>query len=174
MQVVERDGTQRPLSDLWRDGPVVLVYLRHFACIACTEHVAELAPHLSDLDAMGINVVFVGNGAPNFIEGFVERNGLSPAVEVVTDPSLEVFRIAGMERSRRSTYGPRAVVNAGRAVLRGFRQTAIEGDALQQGGVIVIAKGGEVAYVHRDRALGDHAPTDEVVAAARALVGGGR
>lgn len=144
----------------------MLVFLRHFACIACTEHVAALSPRLQELDRMGVRVVFVGNGAPNFIEGFIERNGLDPAFEVVTDPSLAVFRLADMERSRQSTYGPRAIFNAGRAMLRGFRQTAIEGDVLQQGGVIVVGRGGKVAYVHRDRTLGDHAPTADIIDAA--------
>jgi peroxiredoxin len=169
VEVLGRDGAKRSLGELWREGPVVLVYLRHFACIACTEHVAELAPHVPALEALGVKVVLIGNGAPHFIDGFIARNGIGPQVEVVTDPSLEVFRLAGMERSRASTYGPRAAYNAGRAMLRGCRQTAIEGDVLQQGGVVVIDPSGEVAYVHRDRALGDHPPTAEILEAARAV-----
>jgi peroxiredoxin len=168
-EIVARDGTKCRLGSLWQDGPVVLVFLRHFACIACTEHVAVLSPRLSELEDAGVKVVFIGNGAPNFIEGFIERNGLDRGTVVLTDPSLSVFRAVGLERSRLSTYGPRAAVNAGRAMLRGLRQKSIEGDVLQQGGVLVVGRGGRVEYVHRDRVLGDHAPLPEIMAAAQAV-----
>jgi peroxiredoxin len=168
-EVIDRDGKTRRLGTLWEDGPAVLVFLRHFACIACTEHVAVLMPQLSTLEEGGVSVVFIGNGAPNFIEGFLERNDLDRGTEVLTDPSLSVFEMLGLERSRLSTYGPRAAVNAGRAMMRGFRQRSIEGDVLQQGGVLVVGRGGRVEYVHRDRVLGDHAPLAEVMAAAHAV-----
>jgi peroxiredoxin len=171
-EVLDRQGAPLRLGTLWEGAPALLVFLRHFACIACTEHVAALTPHLPELEQMGIDVVFIGNGAPNFIDGFVERNGLKQDSTVYTDPSLGVFRMVGLEHSRRSTFGPRALYNAGRAALRGFRQSAIEGDPLQQGGVVVVARGGRVAYVHRDRTLGDHAPMPEVMNAARSVVDG--
>jgi peroxiredoxin len=169
-EVLDVAGESSPLGERWRERPALVVFLRHFACMACTEHIALLSPRLPEIAALGISIVFVGNGAPNFIEGFVERNRLGDKpVEIVTDPSLRVFDAAHLERSYWSNLAPAALRNFARALLHGFRQTHVEGNAQQQGGVMLVEPGGRLAYFHRDRVAGDHAPTAEVVAAARAL-----
>jgi peroxiredoxin len=168
--VLDAHGRRSRLGERWRERPALLVFLRHFACIACTEHVAMLSPRLEEIARLGIDVVFVGNGAPNFIEGFVQRNALTGLpFEVVTDPSLAAFDAAGLERSRWSNMAPAAVRNLARAFLWGYRQRRIEGNYQQQGGVMLVEPGGRIAYVHRDRVAGDHAATADVVDAALAL-----
>jgi peroxiredoxin len=173
-EVLDAHGRRSRLGERWRERPALVVFLRHFACIACTEHVAMLSPRLTEIARLGIAVVFVGNGAPNFIEGFVERNALAGMpCEIVTDPSLRAFDAAGLERSRWSSIGPQALRNLARALLSGYRQTRIEGAGQQQGGVMLVEPGGGLAYVHRDRVTGDHAPTADVVDAALALAARG-
>ena len=115
----------------------------------------------------------VGNGAPTFIEGFVEREKLAgEPVTIVTDPSLKAFKAADLERSILSTIGPSAIKDALRARKQGYRQVAIEGDKFQQGGVLLIDAGGRAAFYHRNDNVGDHADPGEMVAAARALSAG--
>jgi peroxiredoxin len=175
VEVLDARGEVTRLGDRWADGPAALVFLRHFACLACTEHVTMLAPRLHELTRLGLRVVYVGNGAPNFIEGFVERNAVDvETVEVVTDPSLAAHQALDLPRSWWSTYGPQALAGLLRALLYGFRQGSIEGDNYQQGGVVVIDRQGRVAYLHRDRATGDHAPTGDVVQAAMRVAATGQ
>jgi hypothetical protein len=165
--VIDRGGNESPLGDRWARRPVVVVILRHFGCVACAEHVALLAPRLHELARLGFGVVYVGNGAEHFMSGFVERNQIDETVvELVTDPTLGVHGALGLARSRTSAYGPGALVGLARGLLRGFRQGRIEGDGRQQGGVLVIDAAGRVAYLHRDRHTGDHAPTHDVIDAA--------
>jgi hypothetical protein len=52
-----------------------------------------------------------------------------------------------------------------RAWKAGHKQTGTRGDALQNGGVVVVRKGGDVVYRHVERAAGDLASIDEVLAA---------
>lgn len=166
-EVLDAQGESSALGERWREGPVVLVFLRHFACLACTEHVTLLAPRLHELTRLGLRVIYIGNGAPHFIDAFVERTAIDlEAVELVTDPSLKVHESLELVHSAGSTYGPRALWGIARAFAGGFRQTRIEGENLQQGGVVVIDGQGRIAYLHRDRATGDHAPTNDVVDAA--------
>lgn len=172
--VLDAGGGVSRLCEHWAGGPAALVFLRHFACIACTEHVTVLAPRLHELTRLGLRVVYVGNGEPRYIEAFVERNGIDPeVVEVITDPTLAAHRALELRRSLGSTLGPRALWNVGRALMSGFRPSTIEGDAQQQGGVLVIDRDGRVAFVHRDRATGDHANTTEVIAAAMRVAAAG-
>lgn len=114
-------------------------------------------------------MVFVGNGAPMFIEGFVEREKLADQpITIVTDPSLKVFEAAELERSVLATVGPSAIKAAWRARKAGYRQPGIEGDKTQQGGMLLLDKGGAPLFYHRNEHLGDHADPQAVVAAARA------
>lgn len=114
-------------------------------------------------------MLFVGNGAPMFIEGFVEREKLADQpITIVTDPSLAVFEAADLERSVLATVGPAAIKAAWRARKAGYRQPGIEGDKLQQGGMLLLDGSGAAAFYHRNEHLGDHADPKAVVAAARA------
>jgi peroxiredoxin len=173
--VLDAKGEASRLGDCWAAGPAALVFLRHFACLACTEHVTVLAPRLHELTRLGLRVVYVGNGEPRYIEAFVERNAIDPeVVEVITDPSLAAHRALELRRSFGTTYGLHALWNVGRALVSGFRPSTIEGDAYQQGGVLVVDRDGRVAYLHRDQATGDHASTTDVIAAAMRVAAAGR
>lgn len=175
VEVLDATGQTARLGDRLTDGPAALVFLRHFACLACTEHVTMLAPRLHELTRLGLHVIYVGNGASHYIEGFIERNAIDlDIVEVVTDPSLAAHRALELPRSFASTYGPRALWGLGRALVHGFRQRSIEGDVYQQGGVLVIDREQRVAYLHRDQALGDHAPTSDVIEATMRVAAAGR
>lgn len=103
-----------------------------------------------------------------FIEGFIEREKLAgEPVTIVTDPSLAVFDAANLERSVLATVGPSALRAAFRARKAGYRQVSIEGDKLQQGGILLLDRSGAPAFYHRNDNLGDHAAPDEIVKAAR-------
>lgn len=173
--VLDASGETSRLGDAWAQGPAVLIFLRHFACIACTEHVTILAPRLHELTRLGLHVVYVGNGEPRYIEAFVERNGIDPeVVSVITDPSLAAHRVLELPRSFGTTFGPRGLWNIGRELMSGFWSRELEGDEYQQGGVLVVDRDGRVAYLHRDRATGDHASTSDVIAAAMRVAAAGQ
>jgi len=168
--VLDRAGRASPLGERWREGPALLVFLRHFGCIGCAEQVGVIAPRVPELVRLGIAVVFVGNGAAQFIDSFALRNALAgQPIEIVTDPSCRTFDALELENGKRAMLSPRAVANAVRARLAGYRQTGIEGAGFQQGGIALVDRDGTLRYLHRDRTLGDHAPTADVVDAALAL-----
>ena len=168
--VLDRAGRAQRLGASWETGPSVVVMLRHFGCIGCDVTVTELAPRLTELRAAGAKTVLVGNGPPEVIAGFVERHGLGDKpVEVVTDPTLATFRAAGLARSAWATFGPRAIADYVRARGGGHVPGKTAGDALQQGGALVVDAGGEVAFHHVARSLGDHADVSDLVDAVLGL-----
>jgi AhpC/TSA antioxidant enzyme len=163
-RVMDRAGKERPLGESWANGPCLAVFLRHFGCIGCSEHVTALAPRLLEIAELGVGTVMVGSGAPDFIDGFVERQALGDKkVTILTDPSLIAFRAAGLERSRWGTFGPHALVDFGRALLDGHRHAGLLGDATQQGGTMLVDRGGVVRFLHRAAHLGDHPDPADVV-----------
>jgi hypothetical protein len=119
------------------------------------------------IHGVGAELVVVGNGTPEMAHAFAEDIGLT--TPLYTDPSRRSYGLAGLKRGVFATLSPRGVLHAARAVRKGFRQSATRGDPWQQGGILVVDRGGRVAYAHRDDEAGDLAPIDEVVAAVESL-----
>lgn len=170
VEVHGADGQRRRLGSFWEGRDALLVFVRHFGCAGCSEHVTELAPRIPELAALGIRTVIVGCGPPESIAGFVERHRLEGTdVTLVTDPTLEAQRVAGLVRSRWATLGPRAIGHFFGLVLRGYSHRAPDGDLYQQGGTLLVRRGGEVLFHDASRALGEHAPLVDVLDAALAM-----
>jgi peroxiredoxin len=170
VQVENAAGERIRLGSYWKDADALLVFVRHFGCAGCSEHVTELSARLPELATLGLRVVIVGCGDKESIAGFVERHRLADHdVEVVTDATLEAQRLAGLVRSAWSAFGPRALWGFFGLLLRGYSHRAPDGDVYQQGGTLLVQKGGVVVFADRARALGDHAPLVDVVDVALAL-----
>jgi hypothetical protein len=127
--------------------------------------VVQLHRRIDDIHAAGAELIVIGNGSPSFIDGFREATGWDGPL--YTDPSLAVFEAAGLKRGLRRVLNARAAVAALGALRGGFRQGRTQGDALQQGGVLVIAPGDELRWAHVSEHAGDNASADDIVAALR-------
>ena len=109
----------------------------------------------------GANLYVIGNGSPSFIEGFREQTKyMGP---IYTDPSLEVFKAAGLKRSVTATIDPRGVLKGVGSFMRGHRQGGTKGDPWQQGGVLVVGTGGEITFQHASDRPGDNASVEQIV-----------
>ncbi len=131
----------------------------------CAEHAAEFRPHEKELAELGVRLVFVSTGRPDQAEHFKKRMKLLS--DVWTDPKRETYRHLGFKHGYRSSYGPRAIANYARALSKGWLSRLAEGDVLQQGGVLVVARGGAPVYGYASAEAGDMPPTEEVLDAAR-------
>jgi NAD(P)-dependent dehydrogenase (short-subunit alcohol dehydrogenase family) len=122
-----------------------------------------LRDQIDEIRARGAELVIVGNGAPNFAVAFREDFELD--CPLLVDPELRAYRAAGLRRGRVELLSPRLPLNALRALRSGSRQTGVQGDPWQLGGVFVIRPGGDLTYRYVSREAGDHAPVDEILAA---------
>ena len=121
----------------------------------------QLHRALDKFEAKGAKLSVIGNGSPSFIAGFREQTMYDGPV--YTDPSLAVFKAAELKRSLAATLDPRGWLGGVRAFAAGHRQGRTQGDATQQGGVLVI-KGGEITWQHASERPGDNASPDEILA----------
>lgn len=108
----------------------------------------------------GALVVIVGNGNRDFAEAFREEFDIRGPLLV--DPDLHAYRAAGLRRGRLEIASPRLIGNTLRALRSGARQTAVEGDPWQLGGVFVFAPGGELRFQFRSAVAGDHADPSQI------------
>ena len=118
---------------------------------------------LSLIRDTGAELVVVGNGSPLFALGF--RDDLKLDCPLLVDPELRSYRAAGLRRGRVEVLSPRLPLNAVRALWKGHRQTSVQGDPWQLGGVFVIGRGGELLFQYRSREAGDHPPVEAILSA---------
>jgi hypothetical protein len=125
--------------------------------------VVQLHRERGAIRATGAELFVIGNGTPNFVAGFREQTGWQGPI--YTDPSLAVYRAAGLKRSVMRTLDPRQLGSTIRAFARGARQGRKQGDTWQQGGVLVVAPGGDVMWHHASERADDNATAAQIVAA---------
>ncbi len=129
----------------------------------CREHVVQLHQHLKQIHDAGAELYVIGNGGPQFIEGFRETTGYTGVV--YTDPSLAVYEAAQLQHGLRTVLTVGTITRGIGALRRGFRQGRTHGHNLQQGGVLVIDKDGRVRWQHVSAEPGDNADPADIVRA---------
>lgn len=171
LTILDEKGEAVPVGSLLGEKPTVLVFLRHFGCIACSEHLTAWKPRFAEFERLGIRVVLIGNGTTDHLKGFIERFGLEgEPVQAFTDPTLKLHRALSLKHSISSTMGPWSIKNALRAVSHGHWQTSVEGDPLQQGGLIIIDSDKRIQFIHCEKGVGDHVDVSDVLEAAAQLI----
>jgi len=102
----------------------------------------------------GVNIVVIGNGTVEQARAFHSSQPLP--FPLYTDPSLRSYRAAEFHRGVGGVLKPKVVLHAMKAMSQGFRQTKTLGDPMQNGGVLLIGKGGQLRYRYASQEAGDH------------------
>lgn len=164
--VLDLQGAEHPLAELWRERTGVLVFLRHFGCVFCQQQAVEVHRERPQLLSKGAELHLIGNGETAHAQAFARVLGLT--CPLWTDPSLVTFRALQMKRGFRVSLGsPSTWLATVRAIRQGLRQGRTQGDAWQLGGVLVVRAGGELVYRHTSAFAGDHPPVGGLLAAIR-------
>jgi len=128
--------------------------------------VAELRPRILEIRAAGGDLVIIGSGSPSSAKAFQDDLGIGD-VRVFSDETLRAYERGGFRRGLLTLLRPAAIGNYVRAFLSGHQQKRKQGDALQQGGVMVVHPDGTVLFRHASRSSGDHPPLESIIAAVR-------
>jgi peroxiredoxin len=165
--VTDAQAGSHKIGDLLEDRATLLLFVRHFGCIGCSENIGLMAPRFNELQELGVRILIIGCGAPNFIEGFMERHQLlfGPA-EVFSDESLSSHQAADLLYSLWGGFRPRALYEMTRAFVAGNVSTGNQGDIKQQAGAILVDSKGMVRLYHQNESLGDHVDPSKVVESA--------
>lgn len=134
--VVGLDAESVALAELWRERPALLFFVRHFGCIMCRELIGELGAALHDASQL-VNLAVIGSGTRISARWFSKDMELGD-IPVYVDESREAYRAAGLHRSVLSVVNPWTLKNVLRAHRRGYRQTPVQGDNFEQGGMLLI------------------------------------
>ena len=95
--------TGRSLLDLVDQGPVLLVFLRHFACAFCAQALDRVSQVRSQIEATGVRPVFVHLGSPQRAKPYFEYYNLSD-VERISNPEATLYQLPAFALSRTNPY----------------------------------------------------------------------
>ncbi|NND04917.1 MAG: redoxin domain-containing protein [Saprospiraceae bacterium] len=147
-QITTDNGTS--VLDLSYDGPVMLVFLRHFGCIFCREAMKDIAVKRKQIEELGNTIVLVHMESNELAEDYFKKYNLQ-GVRHVHDPDCDLYRRFGL------TKGSLGQLFGLRTMLRGFSAGismkqfggAPFGDAFQMPGLFVFNQGKLVsAFIH--------------------------
>ena len=122
---------------------------------------------LAAIRAAGGSLVFIGNGTPAMAADFAQSH--AAGCSVLTDPSLESYKVMRLQRGVGRTLGPRSAIRGLRAIFNGHHQTRLAGDPWQQGGVFVIDRTGTIVYEQRNEDAGARPDRNAILAALEGL-----
>jgi thiol-disulfide isomerase/thioredoxin len=155
--IKDEKGADVKVGTLWKDHPVIFVFLRHFGCIDCRAHAAQIWSEKEKYEKGGAQILFISNGAPQFIQGFKEELKITEA-PVYTDPSLAAFKACGFKRGFLAALGPQSLINGMKLKSQGHKNKREpgSGDWWQMGGILVVQKDGKIGYHHICQTLADY------------------
>lgn len=164
-------GDDFSASEIWKDGPAVIVVLRRPGCMLCREQALKVMDIKPKLDELGVkSVVLFHEWIQREIDAFRPKFWKS---DVYYDFEKGFYKALGGGKIRKGSLGTflnpfsRFWKNARRALARVGDDHNLKGDGLTMGGLFVIGKGNTgVEYMFLEQTFGDHAPVEELLQAA--------
>jgi len=149
--------TGRPLLDLVDESPVLLIFLRHFACAFCAQALDRVAQVRTQIESRGVRPVFVHLGSPERAKPYFDYYKLTD-VERISNPEATLYQLPAFALSRTNPYSH--FLNP--TVLKGWLKGAmfkygigmIKEDAEQMPGVFFL-KDRKIVRAFRHRTIAD-------------------
>ena len=158
LHVQSIDGEHLSVDQISAGRAGIMVLVRHYGCIFCRQRIAELVEQANARPALDLAIMVVGNGTSTMAADFVNTHQIT--VPVYTDPSRKIYKALGMKRMFGINW---TSIKQGIAAYKdGHRQTAVQGDVWQQGGIAVFNASGDITYVFADEEAGSAIPWEDV------------
>jgi peroxiredoxin len=172
--VVLQDGQGHSLraSELWSDGPVLLLVLRRPGCALCRQEVQQYSDRKAEYAALGVKIgVVLKEWKPEEVESF-QAYWDGP---VYLDSDMALYKTVHGGKLRKNSVlnllNP-AVWARGRRASKDIEDSNFKGEGLILGGLMVVDTSGKIVYSFAEQDFGVHAPQDEVLAACKAAAKG--
>ena len=95
--------TGRPLLDVVDESPVLLIFLRHFACAFCAQAIDRVSQVRTQIEAKGVRPVFVHLGTPERAKPYFDYYHLSN-VERISNPEATLYQLPAFALSRTNPF----------------------------------------------------------------------
>jgi peroxiredoxin len=94
LELADTSGTIRRLSEYWKRGTALVIFMRHFGCSCLMERWEGLKVELADYAETGASVVAVCQAEPERAHAVATRRGYR--FPLLCDPELRAYRVFGL------------------------------------------------------------------------------
>ena len=170
LELPDANGAPRRLSEFWADGPVHLIFMRHFGCGCLADRWEQLQSAQVQISEAGATLVAVGQADPERAAGVAKRRNYD--FPLLCDPDLTAYQAYGLLEGVPPTitqdfpWRPDDTETAEKwtASRRGTERALVD-HTWQLPGEFVVAKGGRIALAHRAQFCEDFPPTEVLLGA---------
>jgi len=143
------------LNNISRQGPVLLVFLRHFGCVFCREALLDISRKKDEWMAKGVEIAFVHMSDPQTANKYFSNYNLEDTHHI-SDPDCTLYSKFGLTKGTTSQlFGLKNWVRGFEVAIKGKALPMVRqiGDGFQMPGVFII-KNGQVkqSYIHNTAA----------------------
>ncbi len=170
LRIETLDGPQS-LAPRWRDGPLVISFMRHFGCTFCREHLEHLRESYADIRSAGGDVVAVFQYSAEATRDYCDGRQLP--FECVGDPLRTAYAELDIRRGKATElYGWGVIKRAWPAYKTAGGTRSPQGaDITQLPGTFVVAPDGHVVLAHYSANAADNPPMTVVLDAVHKAAG---
>jgi hypothetical protein len=93
----------RSLLELVDESPVLLIFLRHFACAFCAQALDRVSQARAQIEGKGVRPVFVHLGTPQRAKPYFDYYHLSD-VERISNPEATLYQLPAFALSRTNPF----------------------------------------------------------------------
>ena len=159
------------LSSVWKEGPALLVFLRHLGCIFCREHVAMLRADQGTFERLHTRVALVTLNTPNSTINFCEDRVPNATFVCLSDQTKQAYQAYGLSRTntRDLLLSPHIYSRGFQAALHGHFNGIPTVDPFQMPGVFIVDQSGIIRYAHRHKDAADNPSNSTLIEVLEAL-----
>lgn len=108
--------------------------------------------------------MFIASGSTRFAKIFRDDHLTQVDCLILCDPELKSYQAMGWQKSLLALFNPATLLRGAGAFRQGYRQSAVvQGDPLQNGGLLVTDQAGHSLYQYASTGPGDHPEIEKVL-----------
>src|SRR4051812_3787393 len=160
------------LRQRWQSGPLVVMFMRHFGCAFCREHLIKTGRAIDEFRAAGAEVVAIFQYSADATRDFCASRKVP--FDCLGDPLRAAYAEVEVARGTRDQVLGRKIARRYLGVLVKSRVTgstkaqAVQGGDMQQlPGTFVVGSDGRVVFAHYAVSSADNPPVSDLLAAVR-------
>jgi peroxiredoxin len=155
------------LKDRWREGPLVVMFMRHFGCPFCREHLMRMGRALPQFEAEGAQLVAIFQYSAEATEAFCASRKVP--FDCLADPLREAYGEVSLGRGKRNQLLNWRIAKAWvrNAASGNVSSGAKGGDYAQMPGTFVVDTEGYLTLAHYNASSEDNPSVERVLDAVR-------
>jgi peroxiredoxin len=141
----------KTILEISQEGPVLLVFLRHFGCIFCKESMYDIVKRKSQIEQAGISIIFVHMSDKVDAESFFKNYNLDNVIHVA-DPLCKLYSLFGLVKGTfNQLFGLKTWIRGAEIVATKKQMPGLLriGDGFQMPGIFLVKDGKVISsFIH--------------------------